>query len=153
MESDDDHAVEEDERLADEESEEEEEEEVEEVPTVAKAELLITTEMVDFRDDPPDKLKEVVIPGRVMGTYEEILKALKEPRTTPPILFKFERTSVLGHRAIQLANGAATYIKTETTDPHAIAMEELLAGKLPFIIGRHLPFKTEYWRLTELRML
>jgi len=63
-------------------------------------------------------------------------------------LTRYERTQVIGIRAEQLARGALAFVDTPvpSADSHAppvsmydIAERELAAGKLPFIVVRHMP--------------
>jgi DNA-directed RNA polymerase subunit K/omega len=58
--------------------------------------------------------------------------------TTP--LTKFERATVLGHRALQIAQNSRARVATTSANPLDIAREELLAGSLPAMsIGRFQP--------------
>jgi DNA-directed RNA polymerase subunit K/omega len=73
-----------------------------------------------------------------------------------PFLTQYERTSILGFRANQLAQGARPYI---VVPPHVtatleIARMELEQRRLPLIMKRPMPDGTfEYWRLSDLMVL
>ena len=72
---------------------------------------------------------------------------------TVPILTKYERARVLGQRAKQLETGAMPLISVpaHVIDCHLIAMMELKAQKIPFIIKRPIPNGGfEYWKLSDL---
>ncbi|KUO91575.1 MAG: hypothetical protein AT710_06270 [Thermocladium sp. ECH_B] len=60
----------------------------------------------------------------------------------PPRLTKYEKAKMIAIRAKQLAMGATPLIDAKSMglqDPIQIAIEELNAGKLPFIVVRSLP--------------
>jgi DNA-directed RNA polymerase subunit K/omega len=76
--------------------------------------------------------------------------------TTYPFLTLYEKTKVVGLRASQLAQGAVPFIKDveEFTNVYDIAMAELEAKRLPYIIKRPLPNgQFEYWRLADLMII
>ena len=75
---------------------------------------------------------------------------------TIPWLTKYERARVLGIRAKQLNNGADAFVQVPSSmiSGYKIAIEELKAKKIPFIIRRPIPNGgTEYWRLEDLELL
>lgn len=75
---------------------------------------------------------------------------------TVPILSRYERARVLGERAKQLDSGATPFVTVEkdVIDGYCLALSELDARKLPFIIKRPLPNGTcEYWRINDLEVL
>ncbi|MHA1838445.1 MAG: DNA-directed RNA polymerase subunit K [Candidatus Ranarchaeia archaeon] len=59
----------------------------------------------------------------------------------PPRLTRFERSRVIGNRALQLSMGAPPLIElpSDTTDPILIAEFELRNAALPITIERRLP--------------
>ncbi len=64
----------------------------------------------------------------------------QETRSEPYTLTKYERTRVLGTRALQLSNGAQPMVKVDgITDVMDIAKKELMDYKLPLIIRRKFP--------------
>ncbi|GFO06279.1 DNA-directed RNA polymerases i, ii, and iii subunit rpabc2 [Plakobranchus ocellatus] len=73
-------------------------------------------------------------------------------RITTKYMTKYERARILGTRALQIAMCAPVMVELEgETDPLVIAMKELKAGKIPFIIRRYLPDGSfEDWGLDEL---
>jgi DNA-directed RNA polymerase I, II, and III subunit RPABC2 len=73
-----------------------------------------------------------------------------------PILTKYEKTRILGQRAVQINNGAKPLIKNtkHLMDGYLIAIEELNEKKIPFIIRRPIPGGgSEYWRVSDLEVL
>ena len=75
---------------------------------------------------------------------------------TLPILTKYERTRILGQRAVQINNGAKPLVENtkHLMDGYLIAMEELKEKKIPFIIRRPIPGGgSEYWRVSDLEIL
>jgi DNA-directed RNA polymerase subunit K/omega len=76
--------------------------------------------------------------------------------STIPLLTKFEYTKVLGVRATQIDHGAPLFIEADPSiiDSYVLALMELTAKKLPFIIRRPLPGgKMEYWKINDLENL
>jgi len=76
--------------------------------------------------------------------------------TTLPFLTKYEYSKIVGMRAEQLENGAASFIQVDENvhDPYLIAKEEVRQKKIPFIVTRPLPNGiTEYWMLSDLDLL
>jgi DNA-directed RNA polymerase subunit K/omega len=72
---------------------------------------------------------------------------------TCPYLSKFEKTRVLGQRAMQINAGAPAFVKVpeNIVDGYLIAEMELSQKKIPFIIRRPLPNGgSEYWKLSDL---
>mmetsp|Transcript_9982 Transcript_9982/g.24652 ORF Transcript_9982/g.24652 Transcript_9982/m.24652 type:complete len:140 (+) Transcript_9982:43-462(+) len=76
----------------------------------------------------------------------------KQKRTTMPSMTKYERARIIGTRALQISMNAPVMVDVgKETDPMKIAMKELAAGKVPFIIRRTLPNGTsEDWAVSEL---
>ena len=92
-----------------------------------------------------------VLPDITSG-YDKLVKVEGVDRQTLPYLTKFEKTTVLGIRAQQISSGAPLMIQVgKLREPIEMAKKELLEGKCPLIIRRHLPNGTyEDWRLDEL---
>lgn len=92
--------------------------------------------------------------GRV--TLEDVDLRSYDPRKnkTMNILSKYERTKIIGMRMEQLARSATPNVPVDPSkpfDPYAIAMEELHARKLPFMVCRTLPSgEKEYWKLEDM---
>jgi len=76
-------------------------------------------------------------------------------RITRPILTKYEKTLILGHRAQQILNNSLILVnieKLKDKSPLEIARKELKEGLIPFIIRRPLPNgRFEDWKCSELR--
>ncbi len=76
---------------------------------------------------------------------------------TTPFLTKYEKTRIIGARALQISKNSPILISTDIlgneTDPIAIAEMELREGKIPFIIRRYLPDGSyEDWPVKELKL-
>ncbi|RUS71431.1 hypothetical protein EGW08_020814 [Elysia chlorotica] len=96
-------------------------------------------------DNDQNERVEVITDGAV-GQVEP------SKRITTKYMTKYERARILGTRALQIAMCAPVMVELEgETDPLVIAMKELKAGKIPFIIRRYLPDGSyEDWGLDEL---
>merc|ERR1712087_192992 len=117
----------------------------------------------DFDDGPDDLDDEEPLDepaeneeGEKMEIITEAQPGLVDPskRITTKYMTKYERARVLGTRALQIAMCAPVMVELEgETDPLQIAMKELKAQKIPFIIRRYLPDGSyEDWALEELMM-
>ena len=114
--------------------------------------------------DPKSKLNNIDIK---QNNYTEILAMCKTVRNkdgiiidpmhkTIPWLTKYERARVLGIRAKQLNYGADAFIDVPPgmISGYKIAVEELKAQKIPFIIRRPIPNGgNEFWKLEDLEIL
>lgn len=78
-----------------------------------------------------------------------------EERITTKFLTKYEKTRLLGTRALQLSMNAKTTLENiQETDCLKIAEMELKEKKIPLMIQRHLPNgKIEYWRIDEMEII
>ena len=58
---------------------------------------------------------------------------------------KFEKTRIVGARALQIAVGAPLLVevKEKSTDPLYLAMKEFGAGVIPITVRRRMPKKVE----------
>jgi DNA-directed RNA polymerase subunit K/omega len=112
-------------------------------------------------------------PETLINNYEEIqaMSTIKkdddgividEFHKTLPFLTKYEKTRILGQRTKQINSGAKPYIDKSTLmengkpiiDGYIIALKELEAKKIPFIIRRPLPNGgSEYWKLKDLEII
>jgi DNA-directed RNA polymerase I, II, and III subunit RPABC2 len=106
-------------------------------------------------------------PGITQSSYSEILTLTKVIRNdkgeiiddlhkTYPFVTKYERAKIIGVRTKQLNHGADPFIEVppDMIDGYSIALKEMEAKKLPFIISRPLPNgASEYWRLSDLEMV
>jgi len=54
---------------------------------------------------------------------------------------RFEKSRIIGARALQVARGAPVLIKTDKVNPIEIANEEFEAGKIPLTVREKLPPK------------
>jgi len=154
--------IEEDEEDEEEDEEEENSEDGEYVDEVKEweNENITTNELVpDFADGRFDttQLSQYVQqyhPEVKSYTYDDMYENMSKPNSTVSFLTRFEVTSVLGYRALQLNSGAEPMIETDLLDSYQIAKKELEMSKLPFIIRRPLPDGTFiHLRVNELDYL
>lgn len=100
-------------------------------------------------------------PEVVFIERSDVVSALANPRTSLPVMTKYEFTALLASRKNQLANGATPMISLDgidTRDPiflDTVARQELYEKKLPFLwICRRMPDnKNEFWCTTELEIV
>jgi DNA-directed RNA polymerase I, II, and III subunit RPABC2 len=90
----------------------------------------------------------------------EVIEAIKQPRTTQPYFTKYEYTALLSMRAQQLAEGArplASLDGLKTSDPMFVwnlARREIEQRKLPYIVRRPMPNgASEFWSTQELEIV
>ena len=87
--------------------------------------------------------------SEILENYEE----LKSKNISKSRLSKYEKTKILGLRAVQLKNNAKPLISNipkHMTDELDIANEELKQRKIPFILKRYVGKKKEYWKLEDM---
>lgn len=86
------------------------------------------------------------------ATYQSMIT--RKERKTIPILSKYERTRIVGERAIQISMGAPALVEVGNLEnPVDIAEKELREKKIPYIIKRVLPNGIiELWSVDELRI-
>jgi DNA-directed RNA polymerase subunit K/omega len=63
----------------------------------------------------------------------------EEIKVGPKHLTKYEKSRIIGARALQLSMGAPVLVESEELDPIIIAEQELEANLLPLTIRRYLP--------------
>jgi DNA-directed RNA polymerase subunit K/omega len=76
--------------------------------------------------------------------------------TTVPFITRYEKTRIIGERAVQIESGATPFveIKENIIDAYLIAKMEYDAKKIPYIIRRPLPNGgSEYWKFADLEQL
>ena len=76
--------------------------------------------------------------------------------TTTPVLTKYEKARVLGIRTKQLNAGCPPMIPVpdHLIDGYAVAVMELAAKQIPFVLQRTLPSGVnEFWRVADLEQL
>ena len=81
---------------------------------------------------------------------------IDELHRTLPFMTKFEKAKILGIRSKQLNEGAHPFVKLPPNvgTGYAIAILELAAKKIPFIIRRPIPNGgSEYWRVSDLELI
>ena len=87
-------------------------------------------------------------------TYDKMIDKNTQRRTIP-FLTKYEKTRIIGKRAMQISKGSPPLVEIgDLESPIDIAKKELMERKIPFIIRRPLPDGSyEDWRVDELRIL
>lgn len=81
--------------------------------------------------------------------------AKRKDHVTTPFLTRFEKTRVIGARIQELNKGAPAFVDTTgLTSTKDIALKELKAGRIPYIIQRPLPDGTnDEWKLADLMIV
>ena len=97
------------------------------------------------------------------NVVEEVLKVvehLNDTKISKPIMTIYEFDKIIALRTQQIASGAPLFIDNITTDVKSnmelrqIALNELIEGRLPFMIERKLPNnKKEYYRVRDLDLV
>ena len=87
-------------------------------------------------------------------TYDKMMDKNTQRRTIP-FLTKYEKSRIIGKRAMQISKGSPPLVEIgDLENPIDIAKKELMERKIPFIIRRPLPDGSyEDWRVDELRIL
>ena len=89
----------------------------------------------------------------IRNTHGTIVDPL---HTTVPFITRYEKTRIIGERAVQIESGATPFveIKENIIDAYLIAKMEYDAKKIPYIIRRPLPNGgSEYWKFADLEQL
>lgn len=106
-------------------------------------------------------------PEHISVNFDEVLKLSTVVRNddgiiidhlhrTLPFITKYERTRIIGQRAIQIQDGAMAYVEipADVIDPHIIANMEFIEKKIPVIVCRPMSNgATEYWKLADLEQI
>ena len=89
--------------------------------------------------------------------YHDIIRSYDPSKNkSRNFMTKYEKVKIIGLRAEQIQRGAVPYVEFDKVnfDPIDIAMKELDARKLPFMICRTMPNgDKEYWRLDDMIIL
>lgn len=90
--------------------------------------------------------------GEIFLPEDNVEPTPTNERITTPYMTKYERARILGARALQISMNAPVMVDLDgESDPYEIALKELRAKKIPFVIRRYLPDSSyEDWRVTEL---
>ena len=107
------------------------------------------------KEEKIDEVEELIVELDIPEPQIEYKKVDKSKRVSLPILSKYEKTKLIGTRAIQISQNAQIYVDYKgLIDPIKIAKKELEEKKIPFIIRRYLPNgKYEDWNIDELRII
>jgi DNA-directed RNA polymerase subunit K/omega len=91
---------------------------------------------------------------------EKVLRADKSNYVSKNIMTKYELNQLIGLRTMHLSRGAPPLVDTDeydiksNMDLRAIAIREMLEGKLPYIVKRTMPNnKIEYWEASKLDLV
>ena len=85
----------------------------------------------------------------IMENYEELKKTYK---TAIKKITRFELPTIIGFRAVQIANNAPVMVEVpkHMTNTLEIAEYEFKKGKTPFILKKRVGDSFEYWKLEDL---
>ncbi len=97
----------------------------------------------------------------ILDTSAAIHTSLASERRSRPFLTKYELNQIIGLRTTHLSKGAPPLVELEpefriktNMALRAIALQEILQGRLPYIVERRMPDgKHEYWKLNELSLI
>ncbi len=105
-------------------------------------------ELQDEEDDEYIGLEDITEPSIMPESSNKI-------KVTSKYLTKYEKTRILGARALQISLGSPPTVDIgNITDSYEIAMLELQQKKIPIIIRRYLPNNTfEDWHISELELI
>jgi DNA-directed RNA polymerase I, II, and III subunit RPABC2 len=107
---------------------------------------------MDAEGDEGAGSSEVLLVGEAPEGRANATAIAKDKRVTTRYMTKYERSRVLGTRALQISMNAPVMVDIAgETDPLKIAGKELRERKIPMIIRRYLPDGSyEDWNLDEL---
>ena len=104
-----------------------------------------------------DVVQEImVVPKETFNDYREITEnydKMKEGyKTVIKKVTRFELPTIIGFRAVEIANGAPVFVEVpkHMTSTLEIAEYEDKKGKTPFIIKKRIGDSFEYWKLEDL---
>jgi DNA-directed RNA polymerase I, II, and III subunit RPABC2 len=105
----------------------------------------------ELEDDEAD----IEIEEELYREGEDVEGKEAEIKITSKYLSKYEKTRILGIRALQISTGSPPTIDIgNETDALKIAEMELLEKKIPIVIRRYLPNgKYEDWKANELSLI
>lgn len=85
----------------------------------------------------------------IMENYEELKKSYK---TVLKRITRFELPTIIGFRAVQIANNSPVMVEVpkHITNSLEIAEYEFKKGKTPFILKKRTGDTFEYWKLEDL---
>ena len=108
-------------------------------------------DMEELEDDEAD----IEIEEELYREGEDVEGKEAEIKITSKYLSKYEKTRILGIRALQISTGSPPTIDIgNETDALKIAEMELLEKKIPIVIRRYLPNgKYEDWKANELSLI
>jgi DNA-directed RNA polymerase I, II, and III subunit RPABC2 len=108
-------------------------------------------DMEELEDDEAD----IEIEEELYREGEDTEGKEAEIKITSKYLSKYEKTRILGIRALQISTGSPPTIDIgNETDALKIAEMELLEKKIPIVIRRYLPNgKYEDWKANELSLI
>lgn len=123
---------------------EEEEEEDEGLDEIAEED--------DEDDDLEEDEEDIIIAEEEEDVESNSIRAPDDERITPKLMTKYEMIRVLGIRTKQLVEGAKPLVSESNGKlPIHVAIDELVAKKMPFKIKRQMPYKVyEIWKIKEL---
>jgi len=98
--------------------------------------------------------------------YNKVMAHLDKPKTSNPIMTKYEFSIIISTRANQISLGAQPFVDVSdlniksNMELRKVAIRELKAGRLPFMIKRPLPpsqsnpnSKFEYIRVRDMNLV
>ena len=113
---------------------------------------------MDLEKDPENESQEENAPTPTESRellseeFEATYETRKRSYHTVGRLTKYERTKVISERSTQISNGSPILVEKppNVTNAYEIAILELQAHKIPFLIKRPYGNTYEYWKLKDL---
>ena len=111
---------------------------------------------MDMKHEEDDNQEIMVVPKQTFHDHREIMqnydKMKEKYKTVVKKVTRFELPTIIGFRAVEIANGAPVFVDVpkHMTDTLQIAEYEFKKGKTPFIIKKRVGNDFEYWKLDDL---
>jgi DNA-directed RNA polymerase subunit K/omega len=110
---------------------------------------------MDLDDDDGSQI-ETTLSKQVFHDHRDIIENYETLKTIYKNklkkITKFEIPSIIGFRAVQIANGSPVLVEVpkHMTNTLEIAEYEFKKGKTPFILKKRIGEEFEYWKLDDL---
>jgi DNA-directed RNA polymerase I, II, and III subunit RPABC2 len=116
---------------------------------------LVGEDIEDLEEELEDEDTELKTGLEDISEPTIIPEASNKIKVTSKYLSKYEKTRILGTRALQISLGSPPTVDIgNLTDAYDIALLELRQKKIPIIIRRYLPNNTfEDWNISELNLI
>lgn len=109
-------------------------------------------EEIEDEDEVEEEGEEIEKESEIITDDFKLSENANKTKITSKFLTKYERTKVLGARALQISLGSPPMVDIgDETEPYNIALLEIRQQVLPYIVRRFLPNGTfEEWKVKDL---